>query len=290
MQACFCVVHETLTLKHTKCYAFITRIEGCYKMCDCMEKMKKHIDQASHRKVLYISKLMKQHQCINNKDSVGQTVLMYAIEKGDAYAVEMLLLAGADQSITNKYGKTAMDIAKFYHVRIASILGYDAAALNHRNKLWEAIDENDVVKASLAIRGLCKYGAVDIGDESAMTPLMHAANRGLLAITEMLICMGADANMRNKNNWTALMYAVRYGSTEVTTMLLEAKADPNATDIDGWTPLHFAAKNNRAEIAKLLIHYGADVYVWAYMMGTPLDVANKDCNIEVVEVLEQYIL
>ena len=49
---------------------------------------------------------------LNATDSDGWTALMYAVTVGDAVCVEKLVKAGADISIKNADGETAIDLCK----------------------------------------------------------------------------------------------------------------------------------------------------------------------------------
>ncbi|GEM_PF-6342524 len=54
---------------------------------------------------------------VNQQDAHGYTALMNAVMAGDKEKVKSLLAEGADVSLKNKKGMTAMDIAKFKNYR-----------------------------------------------------------------------------------------------------------------------------------------------------------------------------
>lgn len=49
---------------------------------------------------------------INTQDAMGDTALIYAVKKRSAYGIKILLNCGADYTIKNKYGMTALSLAK----------------------------------------------------------------------------------------------------------------------------------------------------------------------------------
>jgi ankyrin repeat protein len=62
---------------------------------------------------------------VNHLDKLGMTPLLYAasIDFGNTAVVEKLLAAGADRTIKNETGRTALDLARDYkHTTIATIL------------------------------------------------------------------------------------------------------------------------------------------------------------------------
>lgn len=74
-----------------------------------------------------------------------------------------------------------------------------------------------------------------------------------LAILDMLLDAGADANAPWDNGLTMLM---RAGTTEAMTRLLAHGGDPNRRDYHGWTALHHA---RTPDIVQLLLAHGAEI-------------------------------
>jgi ankyrin repeat protein len=70
---------------------------------------------------------------VNHVDNFGMTPLLYAasIDYGDTAVLEQLLAAGADVSLKNKEGLTALELARNYrHQRIADLLSKKAISLS----------------------------------------------------------------------------------------------------------------------------------------------------------------
>ena len=87
------------------------------------------------------------------------------------------------------------------------------------------------------------------------SPLMLAALKGHLALSEKLVKKGADVN---KTGWTPLHYAASNGHVEVIKLLLENHAYIDAESPNGSTPLMMASMYGNAQSVKLLLDEGAD--------------------------------
>ena len=68
-------------------------------------------DEASAKGITEIVKLLLGDKDVNTPYSFGQTLLMVAVEKENIYLANYLLSAGADVSIFDDKGKTALDYA-----------------------------------------------------------------------------------------------------------------------------------------------------------------------------------
>jgi len=88
-----------------------------------------------------------------------------------------------------------------------------------------------------------------------MTPLHHAAKKGLLKVVERMIADGADVNAIGPSNRTALHYAAESGHMEIVKILL---SKPNKVLLKsgffkrGSTAEDLARKAGHTEIASLL--------------------------------------
>ncbi len=137
-------------------------------------------------------------------------LLMQAAEKGNnVFAVESLLLRGANVNVKNKDGMTALTYASQGN--------------------YEKI-----------VKILLIYGAdVNLQAISGMTALMYAS-LGNEEIMEILLKHGADVNLRTPFGMTALMYASIRGNEAAVRMLLDAGADVSLKDIIRKTALKHA--------------------------------------------------
>lgn len=73
-----------------------------------------------------------------------------------------------------------------------------------------------------------------------------------------LLDAGADANLRDSDQWNALMWASWSGLTKTADLLIARGTEVNAVDRLGQTALMFAAMRGNTAIVKLLLDKGAD--------------------------------
>ncbi len=80
-----------------------TKINGTY----CV----KEYDEETAKGITEIVRMLLGDQSINIRGYSDQTLLMLSVQKENLYLAEYLLIAGCDPSLTDKYGKTALDYA-----------------------------------------------------------------------------------------------------------------------------------------------------------------------------------
>ena len=85
-----------------------------------------------------------------------------------------------------------------------------------------------------------------------MTPLGAACNFGSYEAAEALCAHGAELDTRSDYQMTPLILAAQNGKTKICEMLLALGADPSLKDKDGETALDKARHWNKAECAALL--------------------------------------
>lgn len=84
---------------------------------------------ANHPEIVQL--LLKREARINHADELGMTPLLYAvsIDFGDTTVLDQLLAAGADASVKNAQGATALELARKYgHQKMAARLAEKAAS------------------------------------------------------------------------------------------------------------------------------------------------------------------
>jgi ankyrin repeat protein len=83
------------------------------------------------------------------------------------------------------------------------------------------------------------------------TPLTLAAEGGRVAMTNLLLKLGADVDARSASGWTALMRACNAGQLETARILLEAGADATLVNDEGYTAYGRVPGNNPALLGLL---------------------------------------
>ena len=93
---------------------------------------------------------------------------------------------------------------------------------------------------------------IDIPTENGMTPLHYSCQNGNKEISNLLIDLGANLNLRDNKGNTCLHYAVNSGNISLVKKLIMFGADKNIKNEEGYLPLNFAEKNNNNEMINIL--------------------------------------
>ena len=103
-----------------------------------------------------------------------------------------------------------------------------------------------------------KVSVADTKDKNGRSPLSWAAEKGYIAIINLLLETGeADAESTDNTGWTPLSWAARSGYEAVVKLLLATgKVDADSRDNDGRTPLSWAAGSGYEAVVKLLLATG----------------------------------
>jgi ankyrin repeat protein len=248
----------------------------------------------------------------------GSTPLMYAVLYGNSETVRALLDSGADPSIRNDAGATALmwaadDIDK---MRLLLERGADANARSDDGRTPLMIAAGRFGSSAL-VKLLLDHGANPSakcpGLITDKTPLSEAAYAGDEAVVGMLIERGADiksagflplsfalrANSakcvdmliksasREVLNIAMFIAAPPLGDAHTIKLLLDRGADVNAKDPAGRTILMLAACSDAlpVETVKTLIERGADVNAKSATGETALDLAKQRGETTIVDLL-----
>ena len=165
---------------------------------------------------------------VNQAQADGTTALHWATYRDDAPLAHLLLEAGANPVVENRYGMTPLYLACFNGN--AALIG---------ELLQRGADPNAKRKDS-------------------ETALMTAARTGNLAAVRVLVEAGADLEMTLPGGQTALIWATAEGNFAVVDYLIEAGADFEHTVPSGFAPIFFAVREGHAEVVQLLLDRGVD--------------------------------
>lgn len=176
-----------------------------------------------------------QSKFINQLNHLGQSPLHLAVITKQPKLVEVLLRVGADPSLLDRDGRTA--------VHLAAHIG----------------DEN-IMKVLLGLMDKRHLHLVNTADFSGLYPLHLAVRKGGEKCLRALVEAGARINMpEQKSGCTALHLAVKENLFKVAcTIITELKADVDACTFGGNSPLHLAASMGSPHVCSVLIAAGAD--------------------------------
>jgi ankyrin repeat protein len=139
-----------------------------------------------------------------------------------------------------------------------------------------------------AVRKLLASGSnVNVAQGDGMTALHWAAERGDLALTNVLVKAHANLKATTRiGSYTPLQIASKGGNAAVVRALINAGADVNAVTTSGATALHLAAASGNADAVTALIEKGANVNAKESEWGqTPLVFAAEYDRADVIRVL-----
>jgi ankyrin repeat protein len=219
---------------------------------------------------------------VNVAEADGTTALDWAVRADDLETARLLLAAGANPSVANRYGVRPLSIAatNANAAMIETLLkaGADPDALLPEGQtiLMTAARTG----SAAAVKALLARGVDVNARESSLgeTALMWAAAENHAEVVRALVDRGADVNARTRKlafpkdrfglegvltilprgDWTPLMYAARQGSLAAAEVLAESRADLNASDPDGTTAMVVAIINGHYDVGAMLAERGAD--------------------------------
>jgi len=163
---------------------------------------------------------------------------------------------------------------------------YRNVDIRDQNTQMTALDQA-AEKGNLEIvRTLVLAGARGkVRDEGGRTPLMYLRANATSDLVRELLSAGVKVNARDEAGETALMNAASLSNYAVVKELIENGAKIDLRDDDGKTGLMFAAGNEDPRIAKLLIDAGANVNAKDKSGKTALMTAAEEGDPETLKLL-----
>ena len=194
----------------------------------------------------YVTKLLTVCTNVNECDTQKKTPLMIAAQTGNADAVTLLLECGADASLVDISGKSA---------------------------LWYAIQSYDYY--TLLSLMYTQNQFINQPDKAGITPLIYAISNipldtdinRYLEVIDFLLTSGAHAHQADIHGLTPLLHAIRLSFSDIKyqpltvallSLLISCGADIDAQDIHGYTCLMRAVEYNLKEVVELLLRLHAD--------------------------------
>ena len=181
------------------------------------------------------------------RDSAGWTALMWGAYNGNGLIVQDLINAGADATVKDSKGRTALMLASSEsHTGVVESLKD-----SFTEQLFAAIDANDLTAVKRALTNGADVNFIDTENYS-WTPLHNAAWKSFTDIVKALIAKGADVDAQGDEYDTPLMLAAGNGHTETVKTLIAKGADIEAEDTSGDTALAWALGANHHATVKVI--------------------------------------
>ena len=221
---------------------------------------------------------------INARTTDGKTALHLSAERGNFYATQRLLAAGADIFVKDKDGNLPLEAAiDAEHALVVSLL-LEAVDINTKeHKGWTPLNWAVFSGNQARVRALLARGAkVGEGCQNAIEVCLLLDDMEMFEIVRAV--GGIDA--ASSRGDTALMGVSRRGDERLVDALLAHGANTNVADMRrGYTPLRLAAENNHLSIVKKLLAHDAELDTVDSLDDTALIRAALRGNTEVVQVL-----
>lgn len=276
------------------------------------------VDASSDGNVSEMKNLIAQGADVNCcKDGGKGTPLMIAAFHAQSEAVRLLLDSGADLTLQDREGKTALHKATAQcqpeGLKTVEMLLQAGGDLNTEDRkgykpwFWAFHVPQHMWRACKPMRQLLfKYSKRQGPQENAATAqprtsqyqklmdLILTYQVGDVEEMEMLVAAGADVNCcQSEGNGTPLMKASFHREVEAVRFLLNAGADANLRDRNGKTALHRVIlmcmdKKTALPVAELLLKHGADPTIKDREGKTPLDSVSLGSCREMQELLGKY--
>jgi ankyrin repeat protein len=234
------------------------------------------------------------------KAGCGLTPLHIATLANQPAAVELLLANGADVSVVDREGNTALHMASFLgRTNIVVALLRGGANPDQRNHLGFSSFDNVAITWSAGLEDYYRHIETvlntrldleriraerprilrllvsEVPIPSGVAPpvsLWRAAMTGNTAAVQQHLRAGTDINAKEDfGGSTPLILAAIFGQAEIVKILIDAGAELDLRNSSGGTALHQACFFGRPEIVELILNSGADPHLVNSWDFTPLD-------------------
>ena len=219
--------------------------------------------------------LMEDPQDLNSRNNEGKSILHTMLKSHFTAQVPLhqVLIKGADPNICDERSVNLIHVALELHLLqdFGDLLAYGANLFTRDQSdntlLHVAIIQRTLDTVSQLLQCTIDTGLIDAKNEAGRTPLALAASLGLPKMAELLLTMGANQYISDKDQRSPLHLAAlgdTLGHEQILSMLLVRQKGINGVDCNGNTSLHLAIvsqarrKHMASTVCKQLLAAGAD--------------------------------
>ncbi|XP_023848156.1 nuclear factor NF-kappa-B p105 subunit isoform X1 [Salvelinus sp. IW2-2015] len=220
-----------------------------------------HSQTDAVRSLAQVLSALPGEEVLNMRNNLYQTPLHLAVITQQKAVAEALLLAGADVTLSDRHGNTALHLAA--QQKEGGMLGF----LLKRREMVELVDLPNAA-------GLCSLHLAVLANS-------------LCSLRDLLVSGGSVEVQERSCGRTALHLATELDNVSLAgCLLLEGDANVDCCTYNGSSPLHTATGRGSVKLTALLMAAGADPHKENF---EPLFFREHDCCVDEEEEDEGYI-
>jgi serine/threonine-protein phosphatase 6 regulatory ankyrin repeat subunit B len=235
------------------------------------------LNAIKNKDISLAKKMIRQGENVNQRDSNGATLLMWAVLKTDLTFCKYLIKKGADSKLKGVI-YTDSTRSQYY----GNILGI--CALNNHYDWLEWFVKHEKIPVDDRELNLAD------NTETGWTALQYAVYKGDEAGVNKLIKLSANRNYISPNDSAnMLLEAINYGHSDLAKKILGFTGiNLNHSNIVGYNALHYAVFLNNYTVAEALLKAGIPVNSQSDSLITPLHAAITSYLPQMVGLIMQY--
>ncbi|XP_054723067.1 ankyrin-3-like [Uloborus diversus] len=209
------------------------------------------------------------------QDKWGYTALHIAIRSSKEEIAEVICDADDRNILRNNDGHTVLHFAAKFGMQTIARKLLSSGPLRKTHRSGKESTSNAAEGEGIALSA-SKKDLVDVRDRYGMTALHMAAQRGFTKIVELLLAAGTDPLLQTKEGKTALHVAFDLHWEDIAELLCGVENGNHLQDQNGRTALHYAASRKYKGTVRNLLFNGEHPHTTDTVGSSPLQLAFVD--------------